>query len=85
MVHGWLTGGSKCVQTLHSELIDEAEENPTFNHMWVIGSALRFPLPVLCQCHAALSMDLRERLMRLSPEPMVRAYAINGVVAPLLV
>ena len=29
-------------------------------------------------------MDLRERLGRLSPEPLVRAYCLNDTTAPLL-
>lgn len=66
------------------DMVNSSEQDPMFHHLWVVGSVCRFPMPLLKQCHAAMGMDIRERLARNSPEAIVRAYSYQGVVVPLL-
>lgn len=66
------------------ELTRFADGEPLFTHLWVVATRCRFPLERLRAGHAALGMDLCERVSRLSPEPLVRAYHWDGVTVPLL-
>jgi hypothetical protein len=79
-----------------AELINVPETEPKFTHLWVVCTVCRFPLVQLCRtrvrsralrsedCHAALGIDLLERIGSISPRPMVRAYRWNGATVPLL-
>ena len=93
-------GGVQTVPALEDLTADGLNEGgPVFSHLWAVVRLCRFPAEALRRCHAALSMDMRERLAHLSPgltgppptppvrptaEPLVRAYSVEGTTAPLL-
>lgn len=69
------------------ELMRFSDQDHLFTHLWVVVRRCHFPLDRLTthsHTHAALGMDLCERLSRLSPEPLIRAYHWHGVTVPLL-
>ena len=64
-----LISGQFVIQEVDSlqELVDVGDAEPVFSHLWVVVNVCRFPMDTLQQCHAALSMDMRERLARVPP------------------
>lgn len=72
-------------ELLHQEDATGVCDDQWINHVWVIGAVLRYPTKLLLQRHAAIGLDVRERLSALYPTPMVRAYRTpDGMLVPLL-
>jgi hypothetical protein len=71
------------VQSL-DHLITRDPKEQMLSHPHVVVHILGFPRALYEECHGAMGMDMRERLAKVSPEAIVRAYEYDGVTVPLL-